>query len=580
MSPDPTTVLDVVIIGAGFYGLTAAKTYLKLEPQTNLTIIESDDSVGGVWSKKRIYPNLVAQVPHGLFNYPDHPMPKSGETDHHLVTGFMIQHYLEKYAEDYDLLPRIRFNTWVETAERCPRGWRLKIGESYIETTKLIVATGLTSVPNVPSFKVEKNSIPVIHSRDIAANVPRVASDDVQGVVVVGAAKSAYDAVYLLCSMGKRVTWIIRPDGAGPMPIMPAEMFGINTISIGSTRLMNYLSPSLFNSKGFLADFFYRTALGRWLTNAHWRMNTRRSYDAAGFDKGGNIALLKPEMPDRSTFWCDSSLGLVTLDDFWTTLKGGNLKIIRDNIDTVGEKFVSLRSGEQIQAEYIFSCTGWGDHFSIFSPEMKAELGIPSYGKNMAAGNENVDFAWEKHDLAADKLVNKTLPLLASGPDHSKWHPARTQPQRRWRLYNRTVPLSNAIAGDRSLVILGQIHTTQTPTISEIQSFWSVLYLLGEVSVPNKDSMIKEVAEWNAWTRKRYASCGQRYPYALFDWIPYLDKLLGEAGVKSRRKGNFVSELLSPYGPHTYDGYLDEYLAKRAPSTFKETSPTSDSDSE
>lgn len=43
----------------------------------------------------------------------------------------------------------------------------------------------------------------------------------------------------------------------------------------------------------------------------------------------------------------------------------------------------------------------------------------------------------------------------------------------------------------------------------------------------------------------------------------YLDKLLSEAGVKCRRKGNLISELFSPYGPHTYDGYLDEYMAKR-----------------
>lgn len=211
---------------------------------------------------------------------------------------------------------------------------------------------------------------------------------------------------------------------------------------------------------------------------------------------------------------------MVTLDDFWTTLKGGNLKIIRDNVDVVNKNSVILRSGEQIKAEYVVSCTGWGDHFSIFSPEMKAELGIPSYGKTVPGGRHTVDFPWEKYDLAADKLVNQKLPLLASGPDHSNWHPARVQPQRRWRLYNRTVPLNHAIAGDRSLVILGQIHTTQTPTISEIQSFWSVLYLLGEVTVPDEESMIKEVAEWNAWTRKRYASCGQRYPYALFDWIP------------------------------------------------------------
>ena len=201
-------------------------------------------------------------------------------------------------------------------------------------------------------------------------------------------------------------------------------------------------------------------------------------------------------------------------------MKGGNLKIIRENIDVVSKKSVVLKSGEQIKAEAVVSCTGWGDHFSMFTPEMKAELGIPTYGQAEPKASEKVDVPWQKYDLAADKLVNKKLPLLASGPDHSNWHSSRVQPQRRWRLYNRVVPLQNALAGDRSIVILGQIHTTQTPTISEIQSFWSILYLLGEVSAPDNESILREIAEWNAWTRKRYASCGQRYPYALFDWIP------------------------------------------------------------
>ena len=193
---------------------------------------------------------------------------------------------------------------------------------------------------------------------------------------------------------------------------------------------------------------------------------------------------------------------------------------MRENIDIVNKESVVLSSGQQIKCEAVVSCTGWGDHFSIFTPETKAELGIPSYGQSNFKSHENVDVAWEKYDLEADKLVNKKLPFLAEGPDHSKWHPGRVQPQRRWRLYNRTVPVSNALAGDRSLVILGQIHTTQTPTISEIQSFWAILYLLGEVPLPGQDTIVKEIAEWNAWTRKRYASCGQRYPYALFDWIP------------------------------------------------------------
>jgi hypothetical protein len=62
----------------GWYGLVAARTYLRLRPEVNLLIIDSDKTVGGVWSADRLYPNLVAQVKHGLFNYTDTPMSKDG----------------------------------------------------------------------------------------------------------------------------------------------------------------------------------------------------------------------------------------------------------------------------------------------------------------------------------------------------------------------------------------------------------------------------------------------------------------------------------------------------------------------
>jgi cation diffusion facilitator CzcD-associated flavoprotein CzcO len=53
-------------LGTGWYGLVAARTYLRLRPAANLLIIDSDNTVGGVWSKDRLYPNLVAQVKLGV----------------------------------------------------------------------------------------------------------------------------------------------------------------------------------------------------------------------------------------------------------------------------------------------------------------------------------------------------------------------------------------------------------------------------------------------------------------------------------------------------------------------------------
>ena len=56
----------------------------------------------------------------------------------------------------------------------------------------------------------------------------------------------------------------------------------------------------MFNTTTALGSFFHRTALGRYLTKAHWSFMTGLSEKAAGF--GGNagpVEGLKPDMEDR-----------------------------------------------------------------------------------------------------------------------------------------------------------------------------------------------------------------------------------------------------------------------------------------
>jgi len=282
------------------------------------------------------------------------------------------------------------------------------------------------------------------------------------------------------------------------------------------------------------------------------------------------------------------------MEDFWSTLRNGKLTILRDNIDTADSKGVKLNSGKRVDADYVLYATGWGDHFSFFSPELKEELGIPNYQnpsrtKSAAhvsvvkekSASEIVSDPWTLHDQAADELVAKKLPLLSAGPkDFNGWQlptaRAKAVKVRRWRLYNRMVPLDSGMK-DHSIVILGQIHTTQTPTIAEIQALWAAAYLLGDLELPRESIMVREVAEWNAWTRKRYASVGERYPYALFDWVPYLDQLLRDLNLKTKRYDGLLTDFFRPYGPHCYQNVVGEYMTMRKKISDQETSSSSSS---
>lgn len=91
---------SVIIIGAGWTSLAAAKTYLKLYPSISLTILDSDTTVGGIWSTSRIYPGLIADSPAAAFDYSDFPMDIELGIDKWAdLPAELVHEYLERYVD-------------------------------------------------------------------------------------------------------------------------------------------------------------------------------------------------------------------------------------------------------------------------------------------------------------------------------------------------------------------------------------------------------------------------------------------------------------------------------------------------
>ena len=217
---------DVVVVGVGLQGLAAAKTYLQIEPQTSLLIVDSNQSIGGVWARENIYPGLRSNNLLGTYEYTDFPMHaefgvKKGEH----IPGEVLTEYFRQYAEKFELTQRTLLGSKLTTAERIEDGWKLSItsaeklagGSCNITCSKLIIATGLTSSPIPINIEgQEKFSAPVINFAHFRQEAAQLLEDRSIGhVAVYGGSKSAYDTVYMLASHGKRVSWIIRASGHG-----------------------------------------------------------------------------------------------------------------------------------------------------------------------------------------------------------------------------------------------------------------------------------------------------------------------------------------------------------------------------
>ncbi|KAI4268960.1 MAG: hypothetical protein L6R35_006715, partial [Caloplaca aegaea] len=129
--PDHT---DVLVIGAGIQGLVAAKTLLQLSPHTDLLILDSQHSIGGVWAKENCYTDLKTNNQLGTFEFTDYDLaeacPGKVRKGEH-IPGEVAHDYLYKYAEKFKLLERVRLGCKVLTAEHLldhkNGGWQVSV---------------------------------------------------------------------------------------------------------------------------------------------------------------------------------------------------------------------------------------------------------------------------------------------------------------------------------------------------------------------------------------------------------------------------------------------------------------------
>jgi len=189
--------------------------------------------------------------------------------------------YITKYLEDYvdshlyngtSLRSRIFFGNRVDKVKKIEGVWMIRTldpgsGGRIFKSPKLVVAAGLTSLPNMPSLPHQTDfKGPILHHKHFGeASKPLLNSPDCKHIAVLGGGKSATDMVYQSVKRGKSVSWIIRKTGEGPAYFFPAQGGGRyeNSTEKGATRLMASFSPSSFMPSSWLARLIHGTELGR-----------------------------------------------------------------------------------------------------------------------------------------------------------------------------------------------------------------------------------------------------------------------------------------------------------------------------
>lgn len=160
---DSSSHVDIVVVGAGICGIAAAKFYLDIHPNCSLVLLEKDSSVGGVWNQSRVFDTFYTQSSFGTWEYSDMPMPQPPEDD--MFNGAFkakyTSHYLESYIDRHvyagrTIRQRIKFKFDVQHITKNNNNWTISgrdpSGNAVLQSSKLIIASGLTSVPNMPTL--------------------------------------------------------------------------------------------------------------------------------------------------------------------------------------------------------------------------------------------------------------------------------------------------------------------------------------------------------------------------------------------------------------------------------------------
>ncbi|XP_057698229.1 flavin-containing monooxygenase 5-like [Corythoichthys intestinalis] len=252
-------VQKVAVIGAGISGLTSIKSCLEegLEP----TCFESGPDIGGLWRFKEepepgranIYETVVLNTSKERMAFSDFPPPAQLPNNMHHSEVLL---YLRLYAQNFGLLPHIRFKTAVvgvrQTTDFDVTGqWEVETealdGRRQREVfDAVIVSTGCFTTPHLPlkEFQgLESFNGKYFHSWEYRN------TDGLQGkrVVVIGIGSSGGEIAVDISRVAEKVylssrsgAWVVSRVGPRGLPV---DMVHITRMD----RILQKLFPSLSN---------------------------------------------------------------------------------------------------------------------------------------------------------------------------------------------------------------------------------------------------------------------------------------------------------------------------------------------
>ena len=338
--------LDVIVVGAGISGISAAVHLDQGCPDKTLGILERRENIGGTWDLFK-YPGIRSDSDMHTLGFSFKPWRAKKA----IADGPSIMSYLDETVGEYGLAEKIRFSHRVVAADwsSSEARWTLNVDENgstkQMSCNFLFMCSGYYSYDNAYDAQIAGIGDfggEVVHPQFWPENLDYAE----KRVVIIGSGATAVTLAPSMADTGARVTMlqrsptyvVARPDQdavANFLRKVLPESWAYKLTRFKNVTMQNYVykqsrkAPEKMRKQ--LLDF-----VKQWLPE--------------GYD-------VDKHFTPRYNPW-DQRLCLVPNGDLFKAIKKGTVEVVTDEIDTVTEQGIRLKSEGELAADIIVTATG------------------------------------------------------------------------------------------------------------------------------------------------------------------------------------------------------------------------------
>lgn len=338
--------VDVIIIGAGISGISAAYHLQRDCADRSYTIFEAREALGGTWDLFR-YPGVRSDSDMHTLGFGFRPWSSTTS----IAQGDQILQYLRDTAQQTGIAAHIRYDhrlvaaDWDSTTAR----WVLQVEHggqrSVFRCNFLMVCAGYYSYRrgHSPVFPGQETFTgPIVHPQQWPEDL------DVDGrrITVIGSGATAITLVPALADRGARVTMLQRSPTYVVSRPRHDRLSARLTRIVGATR-----AQRITRAKNIaLQRFTYRTS-------------QRKPDKVRSMLLEGVRNALDPSIDVDTHFTPDydpwtQRLCLIPDGDLFRVLNSGQAEVVTAEIDTFTETGIALADATHIDADIIVTATG------------------------------------------------------------------------------------------------------------------------------------------------------------------------------------------------------------------------------